>query len=60
VKRTGKPNDPIIDRGYMVVPDAPGLGFELQTDVVRANLVEPGFFEPTTQWDNEVDFDGHM
>jgi L-alanine-DL-glutamate epimerase-like enolase superfamily enzyme len=60
VKRTGKSNDPIIDRGYMTVPDGPGLGFEIDMDVLKANLREPGFFEPTTQWDNETDFDGHM
>jgi L-alanine-DL-glutamate epimerase-like enolase superfamily enzyme len=60
VKRTGKPNDPIFDKGYMAVPDAPGLGCDLQMDVLRASVVEGGFFEPTTQWDNEVDFDGHM
>jgi hypothetical protein len=60
VKRTGKPSDPIFDKGYMAVPDAPGLGCDLQMDVLRASIVEGGFFEPTTQWDNEVDFDGHM
>jgi len=60
VKRTGKPNDPIIDRGYFTVPDAPGLGFEIQADVLRANIHEGGYFEPTTEWDNETSFDGHM
>jgi L-alanine-DL-glutamate epimerase-like enolase superfamily enzyme len=60
VKRTGKPNDPIIDKGYFTVPDAPGLGFEIQADVLRANIHEGGFFEPTTEWDNETSFDGHM
>jgi L-alanine-DL-glutamate epimerase-like enolase superfamily enzyme len=60
VKRTGKPNDPIIDRGYFTVPDAPGLGFEIQMDVLRANIHEGGLFEPTTEWDNETSFDGHM
>jgi L-alanine-DL-glutamate epimerase-like enolase superfamily enzyme len=60
VKRADKPNDPIIDKGFITVPNGPGLGVEINMDVLRANLVEPGFFEPTTQWDNEVDFDGHM
>jgi len=60
VKRTGKPNDPIIDKGYFVVPDGPGLGFEIQMDVLKANIHEGGFFEPTTEWDNETSFDGHM
>jgi len=60
VKRTGRPDDPIIDKGYITVPDGPGLGLEINMDVLKANLHEGGFFEPTTQWDNEIDFDGHM
>jgi len=60
VKRTGRPNDPIMDRGYFTVPDAPGLGLEINMDVLKANLHEGGLFEPTTEWDNEIDFDGHM
>jgi L-alanine-DL-glutamate epimerase-like enolase superfamily enzyme len=60
VKRSDKPNDPIIDRGFMAVPNGPGLGFEINMDVLKANLREPGFFDPTPQWDNETDFDGHM
>jgi L-alanine-DL-glutamate epimerase-like enolase superfamily enzyme len=44
---------PIIQNGYIPVPDAPGLGFTLNEDVVREHLVEwdTGFFEPTTAWD---------
>jgi L-alanine-DL-glutamate epimerase-like enolase superfamily enzyme len=44
---------PIIQNGYIPVPDAPGLGFTLNEDVVREHLVEwdRGFFEPTTAWD---------
>jgi L-alanine-DL-glutamate epimerase-like enolase superfamily enzyme len=44
---------PIIQGGYIPVPDAPGLGFTLNEDVVREHLVEwdTGFFEPTTAWD---------
>ena len=60
VRRTGKPNDPIIDRGYFNVPDAPGLGVELNMDALKKSLREGGLFEPTTEWDNETSFDGHM
>ena len=60
VKRTDRPNDPIIDKGYITVPNGPGLGFEIDMDVLKANLHEGGLFEPTTEWDNETSFDGHM
>jgi L-alanine-DL-glutamate epimerase-like enolase superfamily enzyme len=45
---------PIIDKGYITVPDKPGLGVTLNEDVVRRHL-QPGtgYFEPTPQWDNE-------
>ncbi|HZG66201.1 MAG TPA: mandelate racemase/muconate lactonizing enzyme family protein [Herpetosiphonaceae bacterium] len=46
---------PIIQGGYIRVPEAPGLGFELNEDVVKEHLVagDPGFFEPTPEWDTE-------
>src|SRR5437763_8712171 len=45
---------PIIQGGYIGVPEAPGLGFELNPDAVKEHLVpdDPGFFEPTPQWDS--------
>ena len=50
---------PIIQRGYIPVPEAPGLGFTLNEEVVRAHLVpeDQGFFEPTPQWDTERSWD---
>ena len=50
---------PIIQRGYIPVPEAPGLGFELNLDAVKAHLVpeDPGFFEPTPEWDTERSWD---
>jgi len=54
---------PIIDNGYVTVPDAPGLGIELNEEAVREHLnTEPerfavypkGAFEPTDDW-NELD-----
>lgn len=44
----------IFDEGYATVPEKPGLGVELNMDVVKDSLIEgAGFFEPTPEW-NEV------
>jgi L-alanine-DL-glutamate epimerase-like enolase superfamily enzyme len=43
---------PLIDGGYITVPDAPGLGVELNEAVVKEHLRKPGYFEPTTKWDD--------
>lgn len=49
---------PIIQRGYIKVPEKPGLGVTLNEDAVRQHLM-PGasYFEPTTQWDQEKSWD---
>ena len=47
---TGVPQ-PIINNGYVTVPDTPGLGIELNEPVVKEHLRYPGYFEPTTDWD---------
>jgi len=45
---------PILNRGYIAVPDKPGLGVTLNDDVVKQHL-KPGtqFFAPTPEWNNE-------
>ncbi|HEX6804199.1 MAG TPA: mandelate racemase/muconate lactonizing enzyme family protein [Terriglobales bacterium] len=49
---------PIVERGYIDVPDRPGLGITLNADVVRQHLApSSGYFEPTPQWDNERSWD---
>ncbi|HXD10515.1 MAG TPA: mandelate racemase/muconate lactonizing enzyme family protein [Anaerolineales bacterium] len=50
---------PIIQNGYITVPDAPGLGFTLNEDAVKEHLIpaDRGFFEPTPQWDTERSWD---
>jgi L-alanine-DL-glutamate epimerase-like enolase superfamily enzyme len=49
---------PIVQRGFIEVPDRPGLGVTLNEDVVRQHLAPgTGYFEPTTQWDNERSWD---
>jgi L-alanine-DL-glutamate epimerase-like enolase superfamily enzyme len=42
---------PIIDKGYINVPEGPGLGFTINEEVLKKTLREPGYFEPTPEWD---------
>jgi len=51
----GLPN-PIIQNGYIAVPDKPGLGIEgLNDDVISQHLDpnDPGLWEPTDMWDDD-------
>lgn len=50
---------PIIQGGYIRVPEGPGLGLTLNEEVVRAHLVpeDQSFFEPTPEWDSERSWD---
>ncbi len=41
---------PICSKGFITVPDKPGLGITLNEEVVKQHLAEPGYFEPTPQW----------
>jgi L-alanine-DL-glutamate epimerase-like enolase superfamily enzyme len=45
---------PIVNHGYITVPDKPGLGITLNEDVVKAHL-KPGttYFAPTPEWDTD-------
>lgn len=52
---TGLPN-PIVQDGYIPIPDTPGLGIESLNDEVLAQHIHPeipGLWEPTDHWDNE-------
>ncbi|HEY6988686.1 MAG TPA: mandelate racemase/muconate lactonizing enzyme family protein [Bryobacteraceae bacterium] len=44
---------PIVNKGYITVPDKPGLGVTLNESVVKQHLLEPGYFEPTPQWNTD-------
>jgi L-alanine-DL-glutamate epimerase-like enolase superfamily enzyme len=44
---------PIINKGFITVPDKPGLGVTLNDEVVKQHLLEPGYFEPTPQWNTD-------
>ncbi|HEY1705132.1 MAG TPA: mandelate racemase/muconate lactonizing enzyme family protein [Trebonia sp.] len=51
---------PLIQDGYIAVPDAPGLGFgEISEEFLRAHLdpADPGLFESTAAWDRERSHD---
>jgi L-alanine-DL-glutamate epimerase-like enolase superfamily enzyme len=48
---------PIVNRGFIKVPEGPGLGITLNDEVVKQHLLEPGYFEPTPQWDKERSWD---
>jgi len=45
---------PVMEEGFIRVPDAPGLGLELNEEVVRAHIKEPGYFEPTPMYDRRI------
>jgi L-alanine-DL-glutamate epimerase-like enolase superfamily enzyme len=58
VKMTG--SQPIISKGFAPVPlDSPGLGIELNEEVVKQHLrpEDKGFFEPTPQWNERHSHD---
>lgn len=43
---------PIVNKGFITVPEKPGLGVVLNDEVMKQHLGEPGYFEPTPEWDN--------
>ena len=46
---TGLP-EPLMEGGYVAVPEKPGLGVDLNLEGIEANLRFPGLFEPTDEW----------
>ena len=44
------PMKPLVQKGFALVPNGPGLGIDVVGDVVKQHLREPGFFEPTDEW----------
>jgi len=47
--------NPIIDKGFAPVPESPGLGIELNEDVVKEHLDrrDKSFFAPTDEWNEK-------
>jgi len=56
------PAKPLIEDGHYTVPERPGLGVELNDEVVQQYLREPkylykaGYFEPTHEFDQPIDW----
>jgi L-alanine-DL-glutamate epimerase-like enolase superfamily enzyme len=48
---------PIVNEGFIRVPEAPGLGIILNDEVALEHLAKPGYFEPTPEWDDEKSWD---
>ena len=48
------PTKPIIQNGYITVPETPGIGVELNEEACKAHLRIPGYFEPTPQFDKYI------
>jgi L-alanine-DL-glutamate epimerase-like enolase superfamily enzyme len=50
VRTTG--GNALVEKGFAIVPDAPGLGVEVNVDVVKQHLrPNSGLFLPTPEWD---------
>lgn len=45
---------PIINKGDYTVPEKPGIGVELNEEVIKEHLITPGYFEPTTMYDKPM------
>ena len=53
-------SQPMITKGFANVPlDSPGLGIELNEDVVKQHLnpKDKGFFAPTPEWNEKRSHD---
>ena len=48
------PSKPIVDRGFITVPDAPGLGVELNEAAIKEHIRKGGYFLPTPQFDDPI------
>jgi L-alanine-DL-glutamate epimerase-like enolase superfamily enzyme len=49
---------PIINKGFVAVPENPGLGVKLNDEVVKKHLKKDGkFFPPTPEWNKHRSWD---
>ncbi len=49
---------PLVEDGFAMVPEGPGLGVELNEDVVKEHLLErDDYFKPTPEWDKDRSHD---
>ena len=54
-----KTKQPMVEKGFATVPDSPGLGVELNEDVVKKHLdpENSSYFAPTPEWDKDRSWD---
>lgn len=54
-----KTKTPIVEKGFANVPEAPGLGVELNEEVVKKHLdpEHKGYFAPTPEWNVDRSWD---
>ena len=51
-------DNPLIEKGFIKVPEAPGLGVTLNEDELKRHLKPgTGYFEPTPMWDEPQSWD---
>ena len=49
---------PIVNRGYVTVPDTPGLGIDLNDEVIKEHLTDYSeYFAPTPEWNENRSWD---
>jgi L-alanine-DL-glutamate epimerase-like enolase superfamily enzyme len=49
---------PILQNGYVKVPETPGLGVDLNEEVIKEHLREgEKYFAPTPEWDKDMSWD---
>jgi L-alanine-DL-glutamate epimerase-like enolase superfamily enzyme len=52
---------PIVNQGYITVPEGPGLGVTLNDEECKKHLKPgTGYFEPTPMWDEKQSFDDYI
>ncbi|MBT1703669.1 mandelate racemase/muconate lactonizing enzyme family protein [Fulvivirgaceae bacterium PWU20] len=54
-----KTKKPMVEKGFAIVPESPGLGVELNDEVVKAHLdpENKNYFAPTPEWDKDRSWD---
>lgn len=54
-----KTKKPMVEKGFAIVPETPGLGIELNDEVVKKHLdpENQNYFAPTTEWDKDRSWD---
>ena len=54
-----KTDKPLIEKGFAIVPDKPGLGIELNDEEIKKHLSpdDKSYFAPTPDWDESRSWD---